>query len=116
MSYETLQHLRIRLPKWLTSWSIFLLDLIPSFIAYKYFLIPDLIISVYNIILASGPKDVQALIKCGYKIDTIKQVNKLDLKKSITGKKENTDIYNKYNLNSESKINNGPLNKVTELL
>lgn len=50
MSYETLQHLRIRLPKWLTSWSIFLLDLIPSFIAYKYFLIPDLIISVNKII------------------------------------------------------------------
>ena len=51
MSYETLQHLRIRLPKWLTSWSIFLLDLIPSSIAYILFLIPDLNLSVYNIIL-----------------------------------------------------------------
>ena len=51
MSYETLQHLRIRLPKWLTSWSIFLLDLIPSSIAYIFFLIPDLNLSVYNIIL-----------------------------------------------------------------
>ena len=51
MSYETLQHLRIRLPKWLTSWSIFLLDLIPSSIAYKFFLIPDLNLSVYKIIL-----------------------------------------------------------------
>ena len=51
MSYETLQHLRIRLPKWLTSWSIFLLDLIPSSIAYIFFLIPDLNLSVYKIIL-----------------------------------------------------------------
>jgi len=51
MSYEMLQHLRIRLPKWLTSWSIFLLDLIPSFIAYYFFLIHELNLSVYNIIL-----------------------------------------------------------------
>jgi len=51
MSYETLQHLRIRLPKWLTSWSIFLLDLIPSFIAYNFFLIHELNLTVYNIIL-----------------------------------------------------------------
>ena len=49
MSYETLQHLRIRLPKWLTSWAIFLLDLIPSFIAYIYFLIPQLVLSANNI-------------------------------------------------------------------
>ena len=49
MSYETLQHLRIRLPKWLTSWTIFLLDLIPSFIAYIYFLIPQLVLSANNI-------------------------------------------------------------------
>ena len=51
MSYEMLQHLRIRLPKWLTSWSIFLLDLIPSYIAYNFFLIHELNLSVYNIIL-----------------------------------------------------------------
>ena len=51
MSYETLQHLRIRLPKWLTSWSIFLLDLIPSFIAYNFFLIHELNLSVNNVIL-----------------------------------------------------------------
>ena len=51
MSYETLQHLRIRLPKWLTSWSIFLLDLIPSFIAYNFFLIHELNLSVYNVVL-----------------------------------------------------------------
>ena len=49
MSYETLQHLRIRLPKWLTSWAIFLLDLIPSFIAYIYFLIPQLVLSANDI-------------------------------------------------------------------
>ena len=49
MSYETLQHLRIRLPKWLTSWTIFLLDLIPSFIAYIYFLIPQLVLSANDI-------------------------------------------------------------------
>ena len=40
MSYETFQHLRIRLPKWLTSWVIFLVDLIPAFIAYWFILIP----------------------------------------------------------------------------
>ena len=51
MSYETLQHLRIRLPKWLTSWSIFLLDLIPSFISYNFFLIHELNLSVNNVIL-----------------------------------------------------------------
>ena len=39
MLYETFQHLRIRLPKWLTSWSIFFVDLIPAFIAYWYILI-----------------------------------------------------------------------------
>ena len=39
MSYETIQHLRIRLPKWLTSWVIFLVDLIPAFIAYWFILI-----------------------------------------------------------------------------
>ena len=39
MSYETFQHLRIRLPKWLTSWVIFLVDLIPAFIAYWFILI-----------------------------------------------------------------------------
>ena len=49
MSYETLQHLRIRLPKWLTSWAIFLIDLIPSFIAYIYFLIPQLVLSINDI-------------------------------------------------------------------
>ena len=49
MSYETLQHLRIRLPKWLTSWGIFLIDLIPSFIAYIYFLIPQLVLSTNDI-------------------------------------------------------------------
>jgi len=37
--YETFQHLRIRLPKWLTSWSIFFVDLIPAFIAYWFILI-----------------------------------------------------------------------------
>ena len=42
MSYETFQHLRIRLPKWLTSWAIFLIDLIPGFIAYWFILIPEL--------------------------------------------------------------------------
>ena len=42
MSHEALQHLRIRcLPKWLTSWSIFLLDashplLLISFLIQKY--------------------------------------------------------------------------------
>jgi len=50
MSHEALQHLRIRLPKWLTSWSIFLLDVIPSFIAYKFFLIPEISLSIYNTI------------------------------------------------------------------
>ena len=49
MSYETLQHLRIRLPKWLTSWGIFLIDLIPSLIAYIYFLIPQLVLSTNDI-------------------------------------------------------------------
>ena len=39
MSYETFQHLRIRLPKWLTSWVIFLVDLIPAFFAYWFILI-----------------------------------------------------------------------------
>ena len=39
MLYETFQHLRIRLPKWLTSWSIFFIDLIPAFIAYWFILI-----------------------------------------------------------------------------
>jgi len=39
MLYETFQHLRIRLPKWLTSWSIFFVDLIPAFIAYWFILI-----------------------------------------------------------------------------
>ena len=34
-----------------TSWSIFLLDLIPSFIAYNFFLIHELNLTVYNIIL-----------------------------------------------------------------
>ena len=51
MSYETLQHLRIRLPKWLTSWGIFLIDLIPSFIAYIYFLIPQLVLSTNDIFI-----------------------------------------------------------------
>ena len=50
MSHEALQHLRIRLPKWLTSWSIFLLDVIPSFIAFKFFLIPEISLSIYNTI------------------------------------------------------------------
>ena len=39
MLYQTFQHLRIRLPKWLTSWVIFLVDLIPAFIAYWFILI-----------------------------------------------------------------------------
>ena len=51
MFYQTLQHLRIRLPKWLTSWSIFILDIIPSFIAYSYFLIPELKLTAHYIIL-----------------------------------------------------------------
>ena len=51
MFYETLQHLRIRLPKWLTSWGIFLIDLISSFIAYIYFLIPQLVLSTNDIFI-----------------------------------------------------------------
>jgi len=58
MSYETFQHLRIRLPKWLTSWAIFLVDLIPAFIAYWFILIPGsgltgLSILVYFALMAS---------------------------------------------------------------
>ena len=41
MSYETFQHLRIRLPKWFTSWVIFFVDLVPAFIAYWFILISD---------------------------------------------------------------------------
>lgn len=51
MYYEVLQNLRIRLPKWLTSWAIFLLDIIPSFIAYKLFLISEIELSAYKIFL-----------------------------------------------------------------
>ena len=58
MLYETFQHLRIRLPKWLTSWSIFFIDLIPAFIAYWFILITGsgltgLSILVYFVLMES---------------------------------------------------------------
>ena len=48
MSYETFQHLRIRLPKWFTSWVIFLVDLIPAFIAYWFILIPGTVLTGFS--------------------------------------------------------------------
>jgi exopolysaccharide biosynthesis polyprenyl glycosylphosphotransferase len=48
MSLELIQHLRIRLPRWVQAWTIYFLDAIPAFLAYRFTLLPVLKQLGYN--------------------------------------------------------------------